>query len=250
MAMVNQVNEVMHRIRVKLYPSYLPKVQGAYLARTNNEASLNIEEVCAALKNRGGFTGSYKELIENVRQFFDEVAYQLCDGYAINTGYFSIHPNVGGTFNSLSEGHNPDKHPIGFRFRPLVPLRRLAKDIVIDIEGLADASGYIDEFVDIDENSTNAIFVPGDQFSISGHKIKIAGDENTCGLFFVPVEDPTKAVKVMRIADNSPSKIIGIAPDTQFLYNKLEIRTQFSGSGSVTLKNTRIITSSFVLEAA
>jgi hypothetical protein len=96
MAVINNVNEVLHRIRVKLYPNYLPGIQGAYIARTSNEASLTVEQVCAALKNRGGFTGSYDDLVDHVRQYFDEAAYQLCDGFAVNTGYYSIHPNVGG----------------------------------------------------------------------------------------------------------------------------------------------------------
>jgi hypothetical protein len=63
MAIINNVNEVLHRIRVKLYPNSLPHVEGAYIARTDNEVSLTVEEVCAALKNRGGFTGNYEDLL-------------------------------------------------------------------------------------------------------------------------------------------------------------------------------------------
>jgi hypothetical protein len=48
MAVINNVNEVLHRIRMKLYPNYLHNVEGAYLARTDNEASLGVEEVCPA----------------------------------------------------------------------------------------------------------------------------------------------------------------------------------------------------------
>jgi hypothetical protein len=47
MAIINNVTEVLHRLRVKLYPNYLPNVEGAYIARTDSEASLNIEQVCA-----------------------------------------------------------------------------------------------------------------------------------------------------------------------------------------------------------
>ena len=248
MSIINNVNEVLHRIRVKLYPSYLPAVEGAYIARTYNEASLSIEQVCAMLKNRGGFTGNYESLIENVRQYFDEAAYQLCDGYAINTGYFSIHPNVGGTFSSISESPDAEKHPLTFRFRTLSTLRNLAKLIRIDVEGLADNSGWIDEFTDIDENSVNGVFLEGNMFSITGNKIKIIGDDPSCGVYFVPVEDPSKAVKVKRIAENSPTKIIGVGVKTNYTHNRLEIRTQFSGAGNRMLKSPRTITSSFILE--
>ncbi|MDR2364008.1 MAG: hypothetical protein LBD65_06295 [Spirochaetaceae bacterium] len=72
MAIINNVNEVLCRIRVKLYPNYLPKGEGEYIARTDNEAALSIERVCAALKNRGGYTGSYGGLVDRVKQFLNE----------------------------------------------------------------------------------------------------------------------------------------------------------------------------------
>ena len=250
MAIINNVNEIMHRIRCKLYPNYLPSAGGAFLARTSSEASLSIAQVCAALKSRGGYTGSYEELVKTVKQFFDEAAYQLCDGFAINTGYYTIHPSVGGTFDSANEPHNRKKHPVRFRLRTNSPLRDLASKIEINIEGLADVSGYIDEFRDLEEESINSLFIPGNQFSISGHKIKLAGDDPDVGIYFVPVEDPSKAIKVKRIAENSSSRIIGIAPDTEHLHNRIEVRTQFTGSGSIFLKKPRVITGDFVVEAA
>ena len=63
MAIIDDVTEVLHRIRAKLYPNYLSTVEGAYIARTDDEAALSIEDVCAALKNRGGFTGEYEDAV-------------------------------------------------------------------------------------------------------------------------------------------------------------------------------------------
>jgi hypothetical protein len=248
MSLINNVTEVLHRIRVKLYPNYLPGVKGEYIARTNNEALLTIEQVCAALKNRGGFTGNYEDLVEYIRQFFDEAAYQLCDGYAVNLRYFSVHPNVGGTFDSLNEARDDKKHPISFRFRTRTALRKLIEHIEVVVEGLADCTGWIDEFIDTEAESVNTLFVPGDQFVLIGSRIKVAGDDPACGVYFVPVDDPSKAVKVSRIAVNTPSMIVGITPQTQCLYNKVEIRSQYLGSSTRFLKNARVITSDFVIE--
>jgi len=254
MAIINNINEVLHRIRVKLYPNYLPKIgnveMGAYIARTDSEASLSIEQVCAALKNRGGYGGDYEDLVEGVKQFFDETAYQLCDGFTVNTGYYSIHPNIGGTFNTVNEVHDHKKHPITFRFRTGKKLRRLIEHIGVDIEGIVDSSGWIDEFIDTDEDSINTLFVGGDQFVLHGHKIKIAGDNPGVGVFFVPVNAPEQAKKVTRIAENTPSKIIGIAPQTEHQHNRIEVRTQFSGSSGTLLKTPRVITSAFTIEEA
>jgi hypothetical protein len=81
-----------------------------------------------------------------------------------------------------------------------------------------------------------------------GHKIKIAGDDPAVGLYFVPVNDPSKTMKATRIAENSPSKIIGVAPGTGSSPVRIEVRTQFSGSGGTLLKAVRVITSGFTLE--
>jgi len=249
MSVVNNYMGVLHRIRIKLYPNYLPKVKGAYIARTDDEASLSIEEICETMKVRGGFAGNYEDLVENIKKFFDESANRLCDGYSVNLKYFSIHPSIGGSFASVDEAYDPKKHPLSFRFRARSPLRNLTRHIAVDVLGLANANAFIDEFTDTDERFVNSQFIPGDLFSLTGYNIKIAGEDPGCGVFFVPLDDPSKAVKAARIAENSASKIIGMAPDTGYARNKIEVRTQFSGSSTL-LKTTRVITGKFVLEAA
>jgi hypothetical protein len=239
---INNKNEVLHHVRVKLYPNYLPKVEGAYIARTDNEASLSIEEVCAALKNRGGFIGSYDDLVEHVRQFFGEAVYQLCDGFAVNMGYFSVHPNVGGTFDKVSEGHDTGKHPISFRFRTRAPLRALTEHIVVEVEGLADVAGYIDEFIDVATGAVNETLTPGGQFSVSGHKIKVSGDSPDIGVYFASAADPAQRVKVAgHLAENAPHRLIGIIPALTPGAYTLEVVTQYT-HGSSPLKESRVIT--------
>jgi len=248
MGLKNNIDDVLHRIRVKLYPNYLPNTEGKYIARTDSEDYLSIERICAAMKNRGGFLGSYEDLKENIRQFLDECTYQLCDGFALNLGYYSVHPSISGTFNSEKEVHDPGKNPVSFKFRTRNPLRELVKYISVDITGVAESNAFIDEFIDRDEDSTNGIFAPGDMFCINGNKIKIAGNDPACGVFFVPVDDPSKAIRVTRLGENSASTVTGIAPDTQCQYNKIEIRTQYTGSTATFLKAPRTIVSDFVLE--
>jgi hypothetical protein len=241
MSIINDVIEVLHRIRVKLYPNYLPKGEGTLIARTVNEATLSVEDVCAARKNRGGFTGSYDDLVDHAKQFLDEAAYQLCDGFAVSTGYYSIHPNVGGIFEKVTEGHDAEKHPITFRFRIRAPLRALAKHIVVEVEGLADVQGYIDEFVDVSTEAVNETLTPGGEFSISGHKIKVVGDKPEVGVYFVSADDASLRVKVSgHLAENTTSKLIGMIPVLSAGAWKVEVATQFASGGTL-LKEPRVI---------
>jgi len=245
---IGDLKNILHKIKVWLYPNYLPGAEGAYLARTDNEATLSVEDVCTALKNRGGYQGKFSVLVDIVKQFIDEFIYQLLDGYAVSMGYFSLHPNIGGTFSSEMEAFDPKKHPITIRFRPRMPLRNLIPTIDVEIQGIAETGGYIAEFNDFEAESVNTLYVPGNQFAIYGNKIKLAGDDPEVGVYFVPVDDPSKAVKVTRIAENNPSKITGIAPQTTSTSNRIEIRTQFTGASDKILKTPRTIVSNFVLE--
>ncbi|MDR0524745.1 MAG: DUF4469 domain-containing protein [Spirochaetaceae bacterium] len=242
MAVINNIDEVLHRIRAKLYPNYLHGIPGAFIARADDEASLSIEEVCAALKNRGGFTGSYEDLIEHVRQFLGEAAYQLGDGFSVNLKYFSVHPRIGGTWESAIEKFDPAKHKIGFGFRTLKPLRDLAERVEVLIEGVADTGGFIAEVTDVTTEAVNESLTPGGMFSIAGHKLKIAGSDPACGVYFVSAGAPVQRIPAAGpLGENSASRLIGIIPALTSGQWKIEALTQFTGSGSTLLKSPRTI---------
>ena len=247
MASVYHVDEKMHKLRVKLYPSYLPGTEGKYIARTANEAYVTIRDIAAAMINRGGYHGTVDEVVEIVTWFFKEMGYQVADGFAIDLGFFTIHLNIGGTFDE-NERYDLKKHPMSFRFSSRAAMLKLQEDIEVIIEGIADTHGYIATFLDVESDATNTVFVPGHQFVLNGNKIKVAGDNPDCGVYIVPVDDPSRVTKITRFAENSQSKVIGLLPNTRtgLPLHRVEIRTQFSG-GTI-LKTPRLITSSFLLE--
>jgi hypothetical protein len=236
------VTEVLHHIKVKLYPNYLPAVSGAYIARTNNEAALSVEDVCAAAKNRGGFTGSYEDLVRDVKAFFNEAAYQLADGYAVNTGWYSLYPKISGTFSKPSESIDPQKHRVDFAFRPLQRLRSLADKIKVEIEGVADVSAYIDEILDVHTGVVNEVLTPGGMMIITGSKIKISGDAAETGVWLYqdgPEPAPLKITE--NLGENASNRIIATVPalETGSVW-RVRIVTQFT-SGTVPLKTPRIL---------
>jgi len=250
MAIINNVNEALHRIRVKLYPNYLPGLAGAYIARTDDEASLDIPAICASLKNRGGATAQYDDIVEHVRQFMDEAAYQICDGFSANLGYFSIHPKIGGAFSSASEGRAEAGHPISFAFRARQPLRDIAKHIEVYIEGLAHVQGYIDEVINVSDEAVNETLSPGGQFVLKGSKLKLAGPDPAAGVYFVPEAggDPVKVTG--RLAVNTPTQLVGIIPALSPGQWKARVVTQYTQASNVFLKAPRTIESAAVLIVA
>jgi hypothetical protein len=154
-------------------------------------------------------------------------------------------------FESPRDAPDPVKNKVTIKFSLRKRLLDAARNITVEIEGVADTNGFIDYLTDQEENeAAHNLYVPGDMVSIHGSKIKVAGDHADNGVYFVPVDDASKAVKMARIGDNNPTRITGIAPKTGYLHNRLEIRTQFTGSGDKFLKAPRVITSAFILEEA
>jgi len=246
MSDVYTVKEKMHKMRAKLYPSYLQGTEGTYIARTANEASVSIEDICASMKNRGGFDGSYEESVKTLRHFFMEMLYQLADGFSVNLGFFSVHPNIGGTFANEKEVHDHKKHPVNFRFHALKPMRDIRDDIEVIIDGIADTGGYIMDFTDVATGAVNETFGIMNQFVITGYKLKVAGDNPDVGVYLVQT-DGTVTVKVTSLAENTSSKLIGICPGCTPGTYKIVIKTQYAGSGSKFLKEVRTIESGFTL---
>jgi len=213
MSDIYAVKEKLHKMRAKLYPSYLPKTEGTYIARTANEAAVSIEDICASMKNRGGFDGSYEEAVKTMRHFFMEMLYQLADGFSVNLGYFSVHPNIGGTFANEKEAHDHNKHPINFRFQALKPMRDIRNEIDVIIDGIADTNGYIMDFTDVSTGAVNESCTQMAEFIINGYRLKVAGDHPDVGVYFQ--HEGTNMIKVTSLAENTPSKLIGICPPAQ-----------------------------------
>jgi hypothetical protein len=149
----------------------------------------------------------------------------------------------------VSEKHDIEKHPITVHYRTRKKFRNMLDTVSVIVLGKAVNDSEIKHFIDHDRDQENK-YVPGDLFSIIGIKIKLAGDDPSCGLFFVPVDDPEAAVKVTRFSENSGTKISGMAPDTGHQFNRIEVRTQYCGSIKTLLKAPRVIATHFVVEAA
>ena len=85
MSSVYEAKEEMHQIEAQLYPNHLAGGENTYLAKNTKEKTINVDAICAAMRNRGGYDGSHDEAVKTVNHFFKEMMYQLCDGFSVNT---------------------------------------------------------------------------------------------------------------------------------------------------------------------
>jgi hypothetical protein len=239
MAVMNEATEVLHKIQAKLYPNYLGKGEGAYVARSKAEAPLTVEDVCASAKNRGGFTGQYEDLVEHTHVFLNEKVYQLLDGFSVQAcGYFSLHTRIGGTYNGGRDAIGSDK--IAVSFRELSALKELLAKVKVENEGLAGDGAFIVEVADARSGALNSTVTPGGIVHITGHKIKVEGAGASCGVWFVNAADGARTKVTENLAVNRPAEVVALVPALPAGKYALEIVTQYSHGGTP-LKEPRAI---------
>ena len=230
---------ILHRIKAILFPNWLTDDPNDYSARVVSERSLSVSEICSTAVNRGGATTTAEAMEHNVNLFLKEMAYQLCDGFSVNTGYFTATTLIRGVFNSPTETFNPEKHSLIFQFNQGETLRKELDSIEVNITGVGESSITVAQVTDVKTGSVNDLLTPNRNLKIRGYKLKLVADHPEVGVYFVN-EATTERTKVdtTDIVTNNPSELVIVIPALAAGIYTLEVSSQFSGS-STPLKEPR-----------
>ncbi|MDR1552202.1 MAG: DUF4469 domain-containing protein [Prevotellaceae bacterium] len=232
------MTQFLHKIKAHLYDNALTDNPNDFIARVNSERSLSVKDICESAAARGGADISADAMEHAVNLWLKEMGYRLCDGFSINTGWFMASTHIKGVFNSPDEIFNPEKHTVLFEFQQGSQLRKELQSVQIEIMGVADSSLGIAQVTDIKTGCVNDIITPNRNLRISGHKLKIAGDNVANGVYFVnqDTQERTK-VDASDLVINNPSELMIVIPALAAGMYKVEVTTQFTNS--VLLKEPR-----------
>jgi hypothetical protein len=222
-------NNVLHRVKAWLYNNPLTDDPEDYSARVSSERSLGIADICNTAVNRGGADISSVAMEHGVNIFLKEMAYQLCDGYSVNTGYFTAVPQIKGTFTSPEEQFNPEKHSLLFQFNQGDTLRDELPSVEVEIMGVADTGLNISQVTDVKTGSVNDRLTPNRNLRITGRKIRVSGDNEANGVYFVN-QSSGESTKVdpSDLVTNNPSELVIVIPELAAGTYKLQVTTQFN----------------------
>ncbi|MDR2064721.1 MAG: DUF4469 domain-containing protein [Prevotellaceae bacterium] len=220
---------ILHKIKAYLYSNALTDNPNDYIARVSSERSLSVNDICESAITRGGADISAAAMEHAVNLWLKEMGYRLCDGFSINTGWFTASTHIKGVFDSPNEHFDPEKHTVLFEFQQGSLLRRELESISVDILGVADSALRILQVTDVKTGSVNDILTPDRNLKISGNKIKIAGDNAANGVYFVnQTTQERTAVDASDIVTNNPSELIIVIPALTAGTYSLEIATQYA----------------------
>ena len=238
---------ILHKIKAWLYDNPLTDDPNDFVARVSSERSLSVNDICESAVSRGGADTSAQTMEHNVKLFLKEMAYLLCDGYSVNTGYFTASMLIKGVFNSPAETFNVDKHTLSFQFNQGDTLRSELASVGVDIMGVAESGTTIAQVTDVKSGSVNDMLTPNRNLKVKGSKIKLVGDNTSIGVYFInQASGASIKVDSADVVTNNPSELIIVIPGLAAGTYKLQVVTQFSGS-STPLKEPRSSTFDKVL---
>jgi hypothetical protein len=220
---------ILHRIKAYLYDNPLTQDPNDYIARVSSERTLSIRDICNSAVSRGGADTSAEAMEHNVNLFLKEMDYQICDGYAVNTGYFTAGTLISGVFTSPRDVFDSKRHSISFQFNQGSVLIKELPSVEVDILGLANVNLYIAQVTDVKTGTVNEILTPGRNLKITGSKLKLAGEKPEVGIYFINQEsEAITKVEASDLVVNNPSELIIVIPQLAAGTYKLEVRTQYA----------------------
>ena len=233
------MSKTRHTIKAYLYDNLLTPDPNDFVARVSSERSLSVADICHSAATRGGADVSDAAMSHAVELFLKEMAYRLCDGFAVNTGYFTAVPVVRGVFLNPNETFDPQRHTLQFQFTQGELMRREIEDVEVEIMGVAESGLYIGQVEDMKSRTVNEVLTPGFNLRVTGTKLRVVGDKPGVGIFFRETATNT-ATKVDEgdIVINNPSELMIIIPALPAGTYQLEVTTQYS-MGKQWLKEPR-----------
>jgi hypothetical protein len=230
---------VLHTIKAWLHENLLTEDQNDYTARVSAERTLSVRDICESAVARGGADINASAMEHAVELFHREMAYRLCDGFSVNTGWYGASMHIKGVFDNPTETFNPDKHSVLAEFHQGAELRKELSAVTVSVLGKAEVNFLVAQVTDIRTGSVNDLLTPGHNARITGNKLKVIGKEEACGVYFIN-EDTQERIKVdaADIVENQNSHLMLLIPALAAGVYKLEITTQYAGSTTL-LKEPR-----------
>jgi hypothetical protein len=238
---------VLHTIKAWLFDNQLTEDRNDLAARVSTERTLSVRDICGSAVERGGADIHAAAMEHAVVLFHKEMAYRLCDGFSVNTGWYNASTHVKGVFASPADAFDPARHTVAVEFQQGAELRRELGMVGVNVMGLAEPGFFIAEVTDLRTGSVNDLLTPGRNLRITGGKLKIeeapppaptaqegasAAPTSVCGVYFVNQADGSR-VKVddADIVENLIGHLLIVVPALAAGAYRLEVTTQYAGGG-------------------
>ena len=158
------------------------------------------------------------------------------DGGTINLPLFNTSFSISGVFDGPMDSFDSSRHRLNVNLTKGTLLRKAESEVRFAKTDTVTPQPSIVEVRDAVSGATNEALTPGGVIQLWGANLKIAGDNEANGLWFVP--ETGDAVKAEVVVTNKPSQLIAMIPALAAGNYTVRVVTQSTGGG-VLLKTPR-----------
>ena len=235
----------MNKLKGWLKPNDLTPDPTDYNCIIESFGSAGVNDVINALTDEG-MELKPETVRDVVTRYNRKCAEMVFRGYNVNTGLVLMRPVVKGAF--YGKTWDVKRNKIYVSIIQGADLRVEAANTTVEIMGEHPDPAAIYSIADLSTGKTDGSLTRGFNAELKGAMLRIAGDDEACGLYLRNVEtgEDTK-LEARYIAVNDPSRVMFIVPTTmtEGAY-ELRIITQFT-TGSI-LKQPRTINLSYMVD--
>lgn len=212
-----------------------------YIAEVStSKQTLRNEDIAERIIKEGSEI-KYSTLLNIINDRDRIVREAVANGSSVLTGTCQITPRVSGVWYGKTDLFDPQRHKLTLDLVPSAPMRETLAQIGVDILGVKDTGGAIGRVVDTLTGLSDGHITPGEDIEIFAEKARVAGDDESNGVYFVDTTSSARHKVTRRLTRNDPKYLIAQVPaDLPEGNYFLEIVTQYSNNNTL-LKNPRTI---------
>lgn len=168
------------------------------------------------------------------------------DGGTINLPLFNTSFSISGVFEGPMDTFDGSRHKLNVNLTKGTLLREAEKQVRFEkTDAIAPAPSIV-EVKDVFSGKTNEALTPGGVAQLWGSNLKIAGDNEQNGLWFVPeTGDPVKAEVLVT---NKPASLIAMIPQLPVGNYTIRIVTQYTGGNLLKTSRTSFFEKKLAVE--
>jgi len=220
-------------LKYSLNENLLTERPDDYSAQTYASGSFDMEAIINRMLSRGTLV-TRTDVVAVMNNFQEAIVDIINEGGMVNTPLFNTSFSISGVFESPLDSFDGNRHKLNVNVTKGTLLRSAEKSIKFEKTNTPAPTPQIQEVRDSVSGTVNEYLTPKGVVEIYGYNLKIAGDDPSCGLWFISTDGTEIPAEV--IIENKPSKIIAMIPYFEFEEIQLKIVTQYSGSNLLKTK--------------
>jgi hypothetical protein len=204
-------------------------------AKVVNVVSRNQDAVIDRIMRIGA--GLTRSDVLSVLEAEKQVIYTMLEeGEAVTTDLFNAYPSIQGVFSGADDSFDPKRHRVKIHLSEGAGLRKVEEGVKTKKTLPGQTGAFIASVTDIKSGSVNELLTPGKALRLYGSKLKISGDDPSCGIYFKAEDGTEVKVDATDILENKPSEVLVMIPALASGTWTLRLTTQYTGSATLIKK--------------